>query len=255
MRLKILIVLALASTTFYSCKEEDDPQPQPKGDLTVHFDLKWDAMNSVEFNSGDTFTIASGDNIIVNDIRFWASNIKLYNNGAVKWTDKESYYLVEKTSTNEREMVMLSGIPVGTYDKIEFSIGVDSAHNHALDQKEGELDETIGMSWNWTTGYKFYVQDGSYWDTTTSTYQQMEVHMGLDQYYSTVQIDFPMDISLTKNGTHLVHIMVSNGKTFNTPNVINVSERGGTLKALMPDQVFTDIVENYSSMFMIHHVQ
>ena len=59
-------------------------------------------------------------------------------------------------------------------------------------QKEGELDENEGMSWNWNSGYKFYVQNGSYFDSDSLNFQPLKLHIGLDQYINLNQLQKPL---------------------------------------------------------------
>ncbi len=250
--------LIAMAVTFNACNDDDEnPVPsQPKvGNLTTHFDLRWDPANGIDYNPGDKFVTASGDSLIINEVRMWISNVKLYNNGELKWTDAESFYLVEKTASNEREMIMFDDVPVGEYDRIEFGVGVDSAHNQELDQQEGELDENGGMAWNWNIGYKFFVHNGMYYDSDSMSYQPLRMHMGLDTYYTTYQLDLPSTLTVEKGGDHEIHLMTMNGKTYNAPNAINVQAERGNLQAFFPGTLFDNIQQNYSNMFMIHHVE
>ncbi len=253
---KILAMAAIAALmTFIACNDDDDNPVPTIPDLTLHFDLKWDPMMGVEFNPGGTYTTASGDSLIISEVRMWISNVKLYNDDSLVWTDTESFYLVEKTSTKEREMIKFYDVPAGDYDEIEFSVGVDSAHNYSLDQKEGELDENVGMSWNWNTGYKFYVQNGEYFDSDSMSFQPLRLHSGLDTYYVTNNISLPNTLTVRKGGDHLIHVMTANGKTYNMPNVIDVGAAKGEMQFFAPSPLFDDIAENYSTMFMVHHVE
>ncbi len=255
---KILAMAVLAALMTFSACNDDDDNPVPtlpkSGTLMLHFDLRWDPMNGVDYNPGDKFTTALGDTLIINEVRMWISNVKLFRNGNEVWTDEESYYLVEKTSSNEREMIMLN-TPAGDYDAIEFSVGVDSARNFSLDQKAGELDENVGMSWNWNTGYKYYVQNGTYYDNDSMNYQPLRLHSGLIDYYVTNNIDLPNTLSVEADSTHMIHIMTANGKTYNMPNMIDVHAAKGEMQFFAPSPLFDDIAENYSTMFMVHHVE
>ena len=262
MKFKLFTAALLAVVTlFLGCNNEDtppvpqDPPATDLGTLRLHFDLRWDPMNGVDYSSGDKFQVASGDSVIIDEIRMWISNIKLLQNGMVKWTDKNSYYLVEKTASNEREMIMLDSVEVGQYDELQFSIGVDSARNHSLDQKAGELDENIGMAWNWNIGYKFLVNNGSYLDSDSASYQPLKLHSGLDTYYRTLNLNMPNTLTLNDSTSHLIHMMVANAKTYNTPNVVNVDSVNGDLQMFFPTPLYEGIVDNYSGMFMIHHVE
>lgn len=263
---KFLHTLLLLSIVFFaaSCGDDDEGEnptpsnPDGTGSVMLHFDNKFDPMGGVDFALETKFAAASGDTITANQLRYWISNIQLLNGSDVVYSDEDSYYLMEKTSDNEREMIALSGIPEGTYTGLKFSIGVDSVANSSLDNQAGELDHTDGMAWNWNTGYKFFRMDGTYYSSASSSYEDYQIHTGLDNYYVEKEMTLPNPLSVESDGSHMIHFMVNVGNVLNSPNQLSIGSRtidDGSWQFFSPNTAFDQLNENISGIFMIHHVE
>ncbi len=256
----MLIMAVIISLSILSCdnSDEDTPVPTPvdgEGKLSLFFDNKYNPMNSEELELGKTYITAAGDSITISTLRYWVSNIKLYNGSELAYEDVDGYYLVEKTASNTRQMIDLENIPAGTYTKVEFSIGVNAAVNDTLGSGKGELNLTDGMFWSWNTGYKFLRMDGSFYNPDSSNYQPLRVHTGFDSYYITKEMDLS-GFEVAKDGNHEFHFMVAVNRIFDgQPNVLDVKEKNGIWMFFSPEDAWDRMNTNIENMFMLHHAE
>jgi hypothetical protein len=253
----MLLTIGMAFS-MVSCGDDDttDPTPNPiegKGKLTIHFDNQYDAMGGVDLELGKVYSTESGDSISISSLRYWVSNIILFNGSDTAYQDVDGYYLIENTADNTREMIVLDEVPAGTYTKMEFAIGVDAANNDTLGSGKGELSLSNGMFWSWNTGYRFIRLDGLYYEADSSNYQPLRVHSGLNAYYLKKEIPLSAGLTITDGGDHMAHFMVSVRNIFGQPNSIDISEKDGIWMFFTVEDAWGRINENISNMFMLHH--
>ncbi|WP_304067493.1 MbnP family protein [Pedobacter glucosidilyticus] len=96
-------------------------------------------------------------------------------------------------------MIQLSGVPVGDYKSIKFSVGVESRYNDNLSLQIGELSQLNGMtniSWMWMTSYIFTSVGGTV-KSGASAPKNMLVETGLNTNYKTVTINLPTNIRIS----------------------------------------------------------
>lgn len=100
----------------------------------------------------DSSEITFGRNkIILNDLKFYLSNFKLYNNQTLVWQEGNSFHLydINKVSSNGIKLNVSNKL---NYNKIVFDLGIDSITN-VSGAYGGDLDPTNGMYWTWQSGY------------------------------------------------------------------------------------------------------
>lgn len=212
----ILAILSIA-ILFYSCEKSEEVKPVETGSVSLYFDTQAIVgSNSAKLNldnSGVTdsttaltnsYTNAAGNKITINQVRYWVSNIVLTDVNGKKFAEPNSYHLIEYTPSSVKEEIEISGIPTGSYSKISFSIGVDEGPNHSLAKKAGDLNETIGMSWTWNTGYIFLKMEGRY-EKSAGKYGYYYLHIGTDANYKTLNFDLPENAEVVKTGAPNIH--------------------------------------------------
>lgn len=99
------------------------------------------------------FINSSGDTFNVENFEYRVSNIYLKKSDST-WIKVGDYFLNRGTDAYLYS-VNLSNIPAGIYTDLKFSMGVDSFRNHSGNQT-GALDPSLGMYWDWNSGYIFY---------------------------------------------------------------------------------------------------
>ena len=149
-------------------------------------------------------------------------------------------------STDWKDSVVFD-IETGNYDKLIFSIGVDSVANKGLDQSN-DLDPSNDMSWDWNTGYKFLLLEGRY--STLSKKGGIVYHIGENKNYKTLQFNLVESVKIINEQQSAIIIKTDILGLFK-PNevdldVLNNAQFGANV---------TIIADNYSkSMFSISQI-
>lgn len=164
---RILILSTFASLLLFTACQKDADKVELPGTVTVNFDniavvngiqqqLSLASVGSTEYplknSMGQPFNITL--------LRYYVSAIELdgptgehfVDDLSVSASESKGYYLVDEAKENS-QFITLADVPAGTYNKITFTIGVDSAG--VLDGAAGGvLDPAVNkMFWNWNSGY------------------------------------------------------------------------------------------------------
>lgn len=123
-------------------------------------------------------------------LQYYVSEIEIIHDGG-QVTPVTSLYLL--VSAQKDSLFDLGSFAVENIEGIQFSIGVDPAHNH-LDPSTYNLGHPLGnqtpsMHWGWTAGYRFIAFEGvSSINGTTFPYL-FQVHTIDDANYQAVALD------------------------------------------------------------------
>lgn len=112
----------------------------------ISFIPKW--QNQV-LELGKYYPIANIDSIKVDAVKFYITDISLWNQGKQVYVDPTKYHLIDLELNNKVSLNLPSKLP---YDTIQFLIGTDSAANSS-GAMAGDLDAMYGMYWAWQSGY------------------------------------------------------------------------------------------------------
>ena len=135
------------------------------------------------------------DSIRFEMLKFYVSNIELYNNDTVVWKTENSFHLLdyEKPSSMKIELYIPSKLH---FNKLYFDLGIDSITN-VSGAMGGDLDPTKGMYWTWQSGYVNFKLEGSS-NVCDSYKNEFQYHIGGYQApHSTLQpmiLDIPTNI-------------------------------------------------------------
>ena len=107
----------------------------------------------------------------INNLKFYLSNIRLYNTSLLVDEELNSYHLIDllDTSKNKLKLKRNNNNP---FNRIEFSLGIDSTTS-VSGAMEGDLDPTNNMYWTWQSGYINLKLEGIFEDGI-----QREYHLG-----------------------------------------------------------------------------
>jgi len=116
---------------------------------------------------------AMGTTVQIKDFRAYISRIRLRNSDGdmvpleldqdTPW-QHEDLALIDfedgtgacaETGTAETNMTITGTVPEGTYDEVEFDLGVPFGHNHGDSATAPSPLNLVSMQWNWQGGYKF----------------------------------------------------------------------------------------------------
>src|SRR5262249_39442029 len=153
---KITFVALLGLTLLLNaCKKDtivEDPQPElpplantnDSTSLMVSFTAI--ANNKTLRPVYGTYSNTSKDGFTVTKFNYYISNIKLYRDNGTVYVEPESYHIIKHVDS--LTSFSINRLPEGTYNRVEFLIGVDSLRNVSGAQK-GALDPKHEMFWTW----------------------------------------------------------------------------------------------------------
>ncbi len=99
------------------------------------------------------------DGYVFTTLRYYISNIQLYDRGKLQWEEQNSYHLLDLSATNTLKLNL--AVPESlSYDQIRFHLGIDSTTN-VSGAMGGDLDPTKGMYWTWQSGYINFKLEGT----------------------------------------------------------------------------------------------
>lgn len=197
---------------------------------------------------------AAGEAYSLSKVRYYISNIRLRNTttGEV-YIEPDSYHLVGTESSDVFE-ISLEKLPIGTYNQLEFAIGVDNSTNTSTD-RVGALDPSNDMAWNWNTGYKFLSVEGTYFVTEEEN-EGLIYHIGGDPNYRKLtytlgQENLP-EVVLSAGNETQVSVRVDVAELFDAPNLVSFKEHA----VVMFDPFSEKVADNYASgMFTIERIE
>ncbi len=234
-----------------SCKKReapDDPQPAATNTLTLEFQHNAPG-DTLPLRLLTPYRTATGQGYQLTKLVYYVSNVKLVRVDGSAWAETASYHLLRVAGAPaDNPVIALTAVPAGTYTAVEFSIGVDSVANHHGDQL-GALSPNEGMIWNWSTGYKFWVMEGSFLPAG-NTAQGFLYHIGADPLYRTVRLPLPTPATVTGSIAPEAHVYVNITSFFTGVDLADPRQQNTeTDPALLPR-----LADNLTTMFRVAHV-
>ncbi|MES2389610.1 MAG: MbnP family protein [Bacteroidota bacterium] len=249
-KLTCLSVLPALALLFVASKCGPLNEPEVAPAVFIHIAPKCNGKDLV-LNTL-TYINAAGDTFSVKTLNYYISNIKLKRSSdGFTWAEPKSYHLINGSGEH---VININNVPATGFDELAFSVGVDSSANHKLDNP-GDLDPANGMAWDWNTGYKFFVMEGSRLSkgqTKTFTY-----HVGTDANYRTLSFPFSAlqagkYIKTEHNQTAHLLLDAEADEIFKSPNLIHLEKTNN----VMNNPATTDsLANNYASgMFRLTEI-
>lgn len=188
----------------------------------------------------------------VSNFKYYISHINLTNTDSnlTKQINDDKYFLVD-AADSLKCLVRLSVAPY-RYNRISFTIGVDSAHNVGGAQT-GALDPANGMFWTWSSGYVMAKLEGNS-SVSSLVNNKMEYHIGGFRGDSSVLrkpvLLFPYGKYLEiRTGSKASMTITANVNAwFYNPHELKIAN---TPSCTTPGQMAVAIAENYSKMFTV----
>lgn len=249
----------LAAITLTACHEDDTPAG--KGSLVIEFDSQV-GDDDLELNT--QYTNASGEEFTVTKFNYYISNITLTKTNGKDFVvpQDESYFLIIEDEAASHE-IELTGIPAGDYDKITFTIGVDSLRSTMdISKRTGVLDPAQGhdgMYWTWNSGYIFFKMEGTSPSAPDDQENKFYYHIGGYGGYDAPNLNNIRQTTVSMGEARAlvrpdkrpeVHLHVDVLEVFKNPTPIKIEEH-----SLVMFSDYSKIVsENYVNMFKYDHV-
>jgi hypothetical protein len=113
--------------------------------------------NGTSLTSDADYINPFGERYQVRTLMFYISRIRLSHSVDTNTGYDEKYHLIDFSHAASHTFSVKA--PKGTYDTIQFMLGVDSFHN-TNGAQAGALDPLHGMFWTWNSGYIFAKFEG-----------------------------------------------------------------------------------------------
>lgn len=252
MKTFLILIFFSLSIVLFSCKK-DENEASKSGTIQLHVKSMWqnNGEKSPFLLSTNFVQEITGDTLNFDVFSYYLSNVKFRKKDGTWWSQPNSYFLIQ--SEND-ENLSISGVPIGEYTALQFTLGVDSTKNVSGAQT-GDLSPAFGMFWSWNTGYIFIKAEGTS-PNIEATNQSFAFHLaGFTGQYAIVTnktfefTDVNLVVSETKKPT--IHIENQVNALWNSAQSVNLSSNiqatSSKSKAMALDFynsfVFTGIVE------------
>lgn len=234
-----------------SCQKElnFDPVKEPDHNLVINFKAIVDT-SALEF--GTEYRNFFDEPYKVSAFKFYVHAIQMINtdSGKVFELPKNKYYLVDFADSASTKIKI--GVNPYKYNRIAFTIGVDSARNVSGAQTEA-LDPGKGMFWTWNTGYIMAKLEGTSPVAATPN-NAFEYHIGGfrtgEDVVEKITLLFPFttEIDLKPGKTTEMAISANVNSWFYNPHDVMISVNP---TCMTPGTLAMQVAENYRKMFTV----
>lgn len=224
------------------------PETKPATNLEVKIDNRVGADDL--FLGNKWYITPNGDSLRVDIYAYYISNIVLNGPDGSKFTEPESYHLVDESRVGTHKFIIKDVTP-GTYTSVTLMIGVDSLRNVSGAQT-GDLSPQYGMFWDWNTGYIMAKLEGV---SPQSDIEQVLYHMGgFGSEWGvlrTVTLNLPSQLVIKEGKTSHMHVVNDVMEWFQNPVKVDMKKT-----YLLTDKYDVKMMaDNYADMFSIDHVE
>ncbi len=248
----ILIPAICLPFLFLSCKKDEKvvtPETPTVAEPSVS--MNFDARVNGQSMQPDTWYLNFfADSFTVRRFNYYISNVKLKRVDGFVYSEPESYHL--NKHIDHKDNFTLSNVPEGTYNAIEFLIGVDSLRNVSGAQT-GDLAVSEQMFWEWNTGYIFFKLEGAC-KTADPNREDFAVHIGgfsgRDNAIQKCTFALLNPIVAEKGKKSQVYFQVNMEEIFKNPQNLDIETimNGG-------GSILKTVASNYNDMFKVDRVQ
>lgn len=247
---KLVCMAAAIAMLFAACKKEDTTITGT-GSVSIEFE---NVINNNALILGtQNYVNAKGESFNVSVLKYYISNIELSKADGSIYKVPENYFLIDQSNpaTLTQE---LQDIPSGDYNKITFTIGVDSTRNFSGAQT-GALDVINGMFWTWNSGYIFVKLEGNS-PVSTAASQAIKFHIGgaSATVNSIRKVSFDMDINnlrIRNDKAPQIHFKANIAKMFTGISDVSFA----STNTVMGGANSLIVANNYAAgMFTLDHI-
>lgn len=227
-------------------------QPPGNHNLTLKFRPM---VDSLPLAFGKIYSNPFREPYSVRKFKFYLHAIELTDgDGKKEPTGRDSIYLIDFADTDRLATIKLS-VPDGPYDRISFTVGVDSIYNLSGAQT-GTLDPLHGMFWTWNTGYIVAKLEGNSPMAQTPN-NAFAYHIGgfkgENNVVKRITLHFPPGKMLAVKEADNRHLIITANVNawFLKPHQIHLS---ATPTCMTPGALSKQIADNYSNMFAVTNI-
>lgn len=240
------MILCLA--LFSACHKSDD---------TGAIDLRIDYSVNEGSLVFDTvrYINAAGNRFMITEIQWFISRVELQDNNG-KWIpfgEGDNLYYID-TDIPETHHILSSNLPVGHYQAIRFTFGLDENDNIT-----GRFPNPPEANMFWPEplggGYHYMKMNGRWLDENQEL-APFNLHLGIGQnadktvfYQNHFSVTLPVQVDLEVNNKSHLRLTMTIDNWFQNPHVYNLNHFGG---AIMQNQEAQQILkENGQDVFQI----
>ncbi len=263
----VLLGLTILLFSFTACEKETSKY----GQFSLEFDNKVgsDAVTlSAEGSTDYPFSTQMSQKFNLQKLGYYVSRIELTGPNGETYSDEvttgataaevNGFYQVLESDANSQS-ITLKNVPVGTYNKITFTLGVeadyvqDGATGGVLDPANG------GWLWNWDSGYIFYKMEGTS-PASTRADNTFRFHIGgwkeiagnasLTNNVKRITLDFPTNAEVTESSDLEAHIIMNLLAVLDGHHAVDFS----TTNMVMSPAAGADIAHSLEDAFMVHGI-
>lgn len=174
MKFNTILILAIAASTVFVACQKDNKEPKAtehNGVFQIKFDHKVGtqdlSLSAADDSTNFIYQTNDGQDFNITKFGYYVTEVKLTGPNGESYTDQmeasaagtKGYYHVLEDNAGS-QLISLSNIPEGTYDKITFTLGVNEAGVQS-GASGGVLDIANGAwFWNWNAGYIGFLLEG-----------------------------------------------------------------------------------------------
>ena len=156
-------------------------------DVSIHMHQK---LGDQPFTYNSIVQLPAGYYIKATWLAYYISEVKLIHDGGEVTPVTDQYFLI---SPAHDSILELGSFDISILEGIEFSLGVDSAHNH-LDPASYPASHPLSpqnpsMHWGWAAGYRFIAFEGLAGATSGAVNNNYQIHTIGDVNYKNVTLN------------------------------------------------------------------
>lgn len=250
-----LCIGLLLTTAVISCQKElhFDKEPEKDHNLIIKFKpvVQYD---SVPLEFGTAYKNYFKEEYTPTAFKFYVHDFKMINTDSGRTFElaNDKYYLVDFADSASTE-IKIAILPY-VYNRISFTIGVDSAQNVSGAQTDA-LDPAKGMFWNWNSGYIMAKLEGT--SPISPQAGKFEFHIGGFKAGESVIREIPLlfpyaqNLDLKPGKTSEMFITCDANDWFYNPWDIKIADNPVITTT---GELATQVAENYSKMFTVDSV-
>lgn len=259
MKKGFIYILLIFISVFTACKK-DEVEPAGNFSLKVNIDNVYGEQELVLDSM--IYSNQFEQSFKVKKFNYFISNIMLVNENDEEFIvpQDESYFLIKEIDKASHQFI-INNLPVGTYTKIRFLIGVDSLRNtKGIAERTGVLDVgayAADMYWTWNQGYIFLKlelhQSRPKGDTTNAIPYVYHIggYGGMNtptvNNLRTVELNLTNKIVGVKNATSNLYLKVDAEKVIRGNYEVDLDR----YPTVMLTPFSTNIADNYKNMFSV----
>lgn len=180
----------------------------------------------------------------VSRLKYYISNIKFA--GLSVDPPGKNIFLIEAGAEDS----ILLQVPVGTFNKLYFTLGVDSVFNCSGAQ-DGALDPLNGMFWTWNSGYIFFKLEGVS-PSSPADLNRIEHHIGgytgPNKAGRVIELNLGKTIEVKEKGAHRINIQLDLDSYWRSVNDIKI---GRYPLVMAPGELAKRSADNFAAMFSV----